>query len=110
MCTKQINTLESVLIMPITRAEFERGRVSESLAHQIRTFLERNDGYAFTWDELYAQCFPNQKKKWAHVVMGVVALSQLTTSKIIESRLIDDKGEEDGTVYYSVAARDRPYT
>src|SRR5688572_25683969 len=96
--------------MPITRAEFEKGRLSESLANQIKRFLEQNDGYAFTWEELYSRFFPNQKKKWAHVVMGVVALSQLTSSKIIESRHIGNQGVEDGTMYYSITLRPRPYS
>jgi MFS superfamily sulfate permease-like transporter len=88
--------------MPITRVEFETGMASESLAQQIRKFLEQNEGYAFTWEELYARFFPNQKKKWAHVVMGVVALSQLTSSKQIECRRVEKEGDE-GEMYYAIA-------
>ena len=95
--------------MPITRAEFEKGIASESLALQIRKFLEQNEGYAFTWEELYIRFFPNQKKKWAHVVMGVVALSQLTSSNVIECRRVEKEGDQGEMMYYSMALSHRHY-
>jgi hypothetical protein len=95
--------------MPITRAEFERGRVSGTLAVQIREFLEVNEGHAFTWEELYNTFFPEEKKKWAHVVMGVVALSQLTSSKAIESRRLESDDGQNEVVYYAIARDHQHY-
>lgn len=68
-----------------------------------------NEERAYTWEELYTHFFPNQKKKWAHVVMGVVALSQLTSAKVIESRRVESDDDQNETIYYAIAKGHQHY-
>jgi hypothetical protein len=89
--------------MPISREEFERAELAESLTSRIENFLKQNNNTAYTRAEIFKNLFPDAKLEPDDIIMLSIALTELSKTNVVDARKIWHDGKEQ--VYYTALVR-----
>lgn len=89
--------------MPISKEEFERAELAESLTSRIENFLKQNNNAAYTRAEIFKNLFPDAKLEPDDIIMLSIALTELSKTNVVDARKIWRDGKEQ--VYYTALIR-----